>query len=297
MSELVTVDKLPDLPTRPDESHKGTFGTVIVVGGSATMIGAPALCARAALRSGSGLVKIATTGDVLPYALTIEPCATGVLLQGDAEGWRHEIDIADPDGKAVLAVGPGMGLAEGGGQKVLALLRGNRPIVLDADGLNLLARTGRPRPRPREDGGAELVMTPHPGEFARLAKPLGITECPTDPGSRSEAAAKLAKHHHAVVLLKGQHTVVTDGQRLYTNQTGNPALATAGSGDVLTGLIASLIGQGMSAFDAAVLGAKLHGQAGDIWAKRHGQSGIRAQDLTDRLPEVFKDAQSNDPRA
>jgi hydroxyethylthiazole kinase-like uncharacterized protein yjeF len=286
MSELVTIEKIPDLPTRPDEAHKGTFGTVIVVGGSPTMIGAPALCARAALRSGSGLVKIATTGDVLPYALTIEPCATGVLLQGNAEGWRHGIDAADPDGKAVLAVGPGMGLAEGGGQKVLALLRGDRPIVLDAGGLNLLARTGRPRPR--SNTGAELVMTPHPGEFARLAKPLGITECPINPASRSQAAAKLAKLHHAVVLLKGQHTVVTDGQRVYLNQTGNPALATAGSGDVLTGLIASLIGQGMSAFDAAVLGAKLHGQAGDIWAKRHGQSGLRAIDLADALPDVFR---------
>lgn len=284
MSELTTLEKIPDLPSRPGEAHKGTFGTVIVVGGSATMIGAPALCARAALRSGSGLVKIATTGDVLAHALTIEPCATGVLLHGDAEAWRHGIDAADPEGRAVLAVGPGMGLAQGGGQKVLALLRGKRPIVLDADGLNLLARTGRPRPR----GGAELVMTPHPGEFARLAKPLGITDCPTDPASRAGTAAKLAQAHHAVVLLKGQHTVVTDGQGLYINQTGNPAIATAGSGDVLTGLIASLIGQGLSAFDAAVLGAYLHGRAGDNWAKRHGRSGLRAVDLADELPDVFE---------
>ncbi len=285
MSELTTIEKLPDPPKRPDEGHKGTFGTVIVVGGHATMIGAPALCARAALRSGSGLVKIATTGDVLPYALTIEPCATGVLLSGDAEGWRHGIDAADPDGKAVLAVGPGMGLADGGGQKVMSLLRGSRPIVLDADGLNLLARIGRPRPR----GGAELVMTPHPGEFQRLAKPLGITDCPTDPASRPQAAAKLAVAHHAVVLLKGQHTVITDGQQLTLNQTGNPALATAGSGDVLTGLIASLIGQGMPAFDAAVLGAHLHGLAGDNWAKHHGRSGLRASDLADALPGVFQE--------
>jgi len=288
MSDLTTVEKLPDLPSRPDDAHKGTFGTVIVVGGSATMIGAPALCARAALRSGSGLVKIASAGDVLAHALTIEPCATGVILSGEAEAWRHGIDAADPDRKAVLAVGPGMGLARGGGQKVLALLHGNRPIVLDADGLNLLARTGRPRPRPRGSGGAELVMTPHPGEFARLAKPLDITDCPTDPASRPQAAVKLALALHSVVLLKGRHTVVTDGQRLYVNQTGNPALATAGSGDVLTGLIASLIGQGLAAFDAAVLGTYVHGLAGDHWAKRHGRSGLRAADLTDELPAAFQ---------
>jgi hydroxyethylthiazole kinase-like uncharacterized protein yjeF len=294
MSGLTTVEKIPGLPPRPDEAHKGTFGTVVVVGGSATMIGAPALCARAALRSGTGLVKIATTPEVLPYALTIEPCATGVLLGGDAEGWRHGIDEVDPESKAVLAVGPGMGLADGGGQKVLALLRGQRPVVLDADGLNLLARTGRPRPRPRNTGGAELVMTPHPGEFERLAKPLGITECPTDPASRPDAAAKLAKAHHSVVLLKGRHTVVTDGQRLYVNQTGNPALATAGSGDVLTGLIASLIGQGLPAFDAAVLGAHLHGQAGDNWAKQHGRSGLRATDIADELPEVFEQCRTSE---
>lgn len=283
MSELSTVQTLPDLPSRPDDAHKGTFGTVIVVGGSATMIGAPALCARAALRSGSGLVKIATTPDVLPYTLTIEPCATGVLLEGDAESWRSAIDSADPDSRAVLAVGPGMGLAPGGGRKVLSLLRGERPMVLDADGLTLFARTGRPRPHSH----ADLILTPHPGEFARLAKPLGITDSPTDPATRPQAAAKLAQAHRGVVLLKGQHTVVTDGQKVFINQTGNPALATAGTGDVLTGLIASLIGQGLSAFDAAVLGAHLHGKAADQWAQHHGRSGLRAQDLADQLPRAF----------
>jgi hydroxyethylthiazole kinase-like uncharacterized protein yjeF len=287
MDNLTPVEQIPEPPKRPDDAHKGTFGTVIVVGGCETMIGAPALCARAALRSGAGLVKIATTADVLPYALTIEPGATGVLLNGDDDGWRQAIDRADPDSKAVLAVGPGMGLATGGGQKVLSLLRGNRSMVLDADGLNLLARTGRPRPRPRNDH-AELVLTPHPGEFTRLAQPLGITDSPTDSATRPHAAAKLARAHHGTVLLKGQHTVVTDGTRLYVNQTGNPALATAGSGDILTGLIASLIAQGMPAFDAAVLAAHLHGEAADHWAKAHGNRGLRAQELADELPGAFE---------
>ena len=284
MQDLTPVSAIPDPPARPKDAHKGTFGTVIVVGGSATMIGAPALCARAALRSGVGLVKIATSPDVLAHALSIEPGATGVLLTGGADHWRQAIDRADPDGKAVLAVGPGMGLAEGGGQKVLSLLRGDRPIVLDADGLNLLARTGRPRPR----GEAPLVLTPHPGEFARLAEPFGITESPTDTDTRPRAAAKLADIHHAVVLLKGRHTVVTDGKQLFINQTGNPALATAGSGDVITGLIASLIAQHMPPFDAARLAAHLHGRAADQWAQHHAPLGLRAQDLADLLPDAIR---------
>lgn len=281
--KLTPVEQLPDLPNRPDDAHKGTFGTVIIVGGSETMIGAPALCARAAFRSGAGLVKIATTPDVLPHALTIEPGATGIVLSEDDNDWRQAIDKADPDGKSVLAVGPGLGLDTGGGQKVLSLLRGDRPIVLDADGLNLLARTARPCPK-RDN--AQLVLTPHPGEFTRLAQHLGITDSPTDPVSRPQAAAKLALAHHGTVLLKGQHSVVTDGTRLYINQTGNPALATAGSGDILTGLIAALIAQGLPAFDAACLGAHLHGLAADQWAKRHGQRGLRAQDLADELPDT-----------
>ena len=283
MPELITVDNLPAFPDRPDDAHKGTFGTVIVVGGSSTMIGAPALCARAALRSGVGLVKIATAPDVLPHALTIEPSATGILLTGDDNVWRQAIDRADPDNKAVLAVGPGMGLAAGGGRKVLSLLRGSRPVVLDADGLNLLARTGRPRPR----SDAPLVLTPHPGEFTRLAQPLGITDAPTDPDARPQAAAKLAQAHHAIVLLKGKHTVISDGKHVCINQTGNPALATAGSGDILTGLIASLIAQHMPAFDAARLAAHLHGQAADQWTQNHGPVGLRAQDLADLLPDIL----------
>jgi NAD(P)H-hydrate epimerase len=283
MNNLTPVEQVPGPPARSEDGHKGTFGTVIVVGGSSTMLGAPALCARAALRSGVGLVKIATTADVLPYALTIEPGATGVPLGGDDDAWRQAIDRADPDARAVLAVGPGMGLATGGGQRVLSLLRGRRPTVLDADGLNLLARTGRPRPR----SDAELVLTPHPGEFQRLAQPLGIRQRPTDLDTRADAAAELARAHRGTVLLKGRHTVVTDGDRLYVNQTGNPALATAGSGDVLTGLIAALIAQGMTGFDAAVLGAHLHGLAADRWAGQHGPRGLRAPDLADALPGAF----------
>lgn len=300
------VKTLPHLPTRPDDAHKGTFGTVIVVGGCATMIGAPALCARAAFRGGAGLVKIASPPEVLPHVLTIEPGATGIALPPEGVGAAvRAIDAADPEGRAALAIGPGLGgdpLKRG---LALRLLDGPRNVVLDADGLNALAASlPEDTTAPAGDAAALLgletrqmptrVLTPHPGEFARLAGPLGIAADPTDPDQRVEAAAALAKALSAVVLLKGQRTVVADGERYAVNTTGNPALATAGSGDVLAGLIASLIAQGMAPFEAAQLGAHLHGLAADQWAKHHGPRGLRAADLADAIPTAFSEV--NGPR-
>ena len=284
MSELAVVSHAPSPPARPDDAHKGTFGTVIVVGGNATMIGAPAICAAAALRTGVGLVKLATMPDVLPFALTIEPGATGIRLDGNVDRQLAALDEADPERRAVLAIGPGLGRDEAARDMVMALLRGKRPAVLDADGLNLLAQQGGPRPT----SGPPLVMTPHPGEFKRLAQPLRISASPTDAAQRADAAAQLARAHHAVVLLKGPGTIVTDGVQVYTNGTGNPALATAGSGDVLTGVIASLIAQGQSPFDAASLGAHLHGRAADQWAQCHGPAGLTALTLAQQLPDALQ---------
>ncbi|MEX0775298.1 MAG: NAD(P)H-hydrate dehydratase [Phycisphaeraceae bacterium] len=281
------VQAIPAAPPRPADAHKGTFGTVIVVGGSATMIGAPALCATAAFRSGAGLVKLATLPQVLPFAIAIEPGATGIVLDGDAMRAVDALDDADPDGTAVLAVGPGMGRSDWWSRIVMGLLRGKRTLVLDADGLNLLAATGKPRPAGNDHQPA-LIMTPHPGEFRRLAKPLGIDDDPTDPQSRSTAAARLAEAHHAIVVLKGQHTVVSDGRRAFVNHTGNPALATAGTGDVLTGCIAALAAQGMPPWDAAVLGVYLHGLAGDLWTAQQGPSGLTSRDLANMLPTAFQ---------
>lgn len=270
--------RLPPPPSRPFDGHKGTFGTVIVVGGCPTMIGAPALCAAAALRSGAGLVKLATTQAVLPWALTIEPSATGIVLTGRVREDLRRLDAADPLHHAVLAVGPGMGDAWPP-SLVQRLLGGPRAVVLDADGLNMLARAGSAR-----TGDAPLVLTPHPGEFRRLAQPLGITRDPTDPAQRVAAATALARAHRAVVVLKGRHTVVADASRHRINTTGNPALATAGTGDVLTGIIASLIAQGLAPFDAASLGTHLHGLAADDWATMHGDAGMTASELATLLP-------------
>lgn len=278
------VTRIPPPPPRPADAHKGTFGTVIVVGGSATMIGAPALTASAALRGGAGLVKLAMPAAILPFAITIEPSATGIVLPGDAGGCVTALDTADPKQQAVLAVGPGLGRSAETRQLVWKLLSGPRPMVLDADGLNALAAAKKPRLA----HGPLLVMTPHPGEFARLAEPLRIKGDPTDAKQRHALAAELAQAHHAVVVLKGRRTVVTDGRQYYVNQTGNPALATAGTGDVLTGLIAALIAQGLPPFDAAILGAHLHGLAADLWSEKNGPSGLTASDLAANLPIAFQ---------
>jgi NAD(P)H-hydrate epimerase len=284
MSELQIIDDLPDLPARPDDAHKGTFGTIIIVGGCATMIGAPALCATSALRAGAGLVKIATEPGILAATITIEPSATGIALDDDAIRAADQLDEADPDCSAVLAVGPGLGRSNRAASLVDRLLDGRRTIVLDADGLNKLAESGRELTAE----GPDIVMTPHPGEFARLASPLGIEHDPKNPATRPQAAAELAQRHHAVVLLKGTRTVVSDGQRVYVNTTGGPALSTAGTGDVLTGLIGSLIAQGMQPFDAATLGAYLHGRAADLWTARRGPRGLTATELARLLPEAMQ---------
>lgn len=256
------------------------------------MIGAPALCATAALRAGAGLVKIATWEHVLPFALAIEPGATGLMFQDDISANLRNLEQADPGNRAVLAVGPGIGQAPSAGRLVNALLAGPRTVVLDADGLNLLAASGQSPPT-ADPAAPPVVMTPHPGEFQRLALALGIEQDATHSKQRSPAAVALARAHRCIVVLKGPGTVVTDVQRLYVNTTGNPALSTAGTGDVLSGVIASLIAQSMSPFDAASLGVYLHGLAADLWANQYGPSGLTARDLAKRLPEAFQRHRAN----
>lgn len=274
---------IPAFPDRPIDAHKGTFGTVLSVGGSAGMIGAPTLVATAALRIGAGLVRIACARELVPFCLTIEPCATGIELIGDADAMTLAIERAC-DEKSVLAIGPGMGVGPVQQALVESLLRLDRPAVLDADGLNNLSRIADATVVPR----CPLVMTPHPGEFARLAQAARVRADPTDPQQRVEAATGLAKAFGAVVVLKGWQTVVSDGERSYINQTGNPALATAGSGDVLTGAIGGLLAQGMAIFDAAVLGVYLHGLAADLWMASNGTAGLRASDLAAHLPLAIR---------
>lgn len=286
MTLTLDASPLPASPLRPADAHKGTFGTVVVVGGSAAMIGAPALSAGAALRSGAGLVKILTDPAIVPAVLTLEPCATAILAGTSAMESLDRLTAADPDESAVLAIGPGMGQSEYAFQLVEALIGSSRHMVLDADALNILAQirpggiTALDRP--------QLVLTPHPGEFRRLAASLGILFSPTDPAQRPQAAAALARAFNAIVLLKGKDTVISDGRKYRINHAANPAMATAGCGDVLTGLIAALMAQGQSAWQAAVLGAHLHSLAGESWLREIGPSGMTAMDLLHRLPLAFK---------
>jgi NAD(P)H-hydrate epimerase len=282
---LEVIAATPRLPPRQPDGHKGTYGRVLVVAGGRGMTGAAVLCGSGALRGGAGLVQVACPYDIQPVVAAGNPCYLTAGLTHRADGTFNEAGVEELTRLAepadVLAVGPGLGHREDVGFLVRGLLVAvpNKPVVLDADGLNVLA--------PLKDGPPErpgpLVLTPHPGEFARL---LGIPTAQVQ-ADREGLAAEFGRRHKLVLLLKGHRTVVTDGQRVYRNDTGNPGMATGGSGDVLTGLVAALIGQGLSPFEAAALGAWAHGRAGDLAAGELSQVALTAADLLDYLPRVF----------
>ena len=282
---LAAYERPPLLPARPLDGHKGTFGTVIIIGGCPTMPGAPALCARAALRGGAGLARIAADREVLGLSLVIEPHATGIELPDPPEtGW---LDSADPAGRAVLAVGPGMGKSARARATLETVLPDARPMVLDADGLNLLSDLCPDRIAAESNPNrGERILTPHPGEFARLVRALGLKPPEATPKARSEAAVSLARRLGAVIVLKGANTVIADGNDHWINPTGGPVLGVGGSGDVLTGLIAALIAGGLTARDAARLGPWMHGAAAGLWRIEHGDAGLRASELADLLPRI-----------
>lgn len=312
------------LPARSLDSHKGTFGTVAVLGGSAgdlldahggrgpVMLGAPALSALGALRAGAGLVKIGAPAPVLQAALTLCPSATGLAISTDADGWYEPhvaagfVDrvLASCD---VLAIGPGLGTSPGACAAVLrAMQQDHVPIILDADGLNCLSSI----PEFLRDFRAPAVLTPHPGEFKRLVGAIGLKGDLGLSESRERAAEQLAQRLGRIVVLKGHQTVVTDGQRTWVcpAHLGHPCLATAGTGDVLTGLIASLAaqfvapavhpavarlapqmsanaGKPLDLFGAAVAGVTAHALAGSVWAMLNGcEGGLMATDLVELLP-------------
>jgi len=278
------------LPRRPRDGHKGTFGTVLVVAGSRGMAGAAVLAGRAALRAGAGLVRVSCPADVLEIVATSYPGYT-------THGIRQHADGSFADGAALeliplaraasaVAIGPGLGR----GSTVVALVQSllaelrEVPIVLDADGLFAVS--------PFADEYAKrkgpLILTPHPGEFARLTG----SERPGSDVERLEQAEAFARRFPCVLLLKGAGTIVAIASRIYRNSTGNPGMATGGSGDVLTGVIAGLVGQGLPAFEAAALGAYVHGRAGDLAASVLGQTALTATDLLDYLPAAFRDQES-----
>ncbi|UCD49263.1 MAG: NAD(P)H-hydrate dehydratase [Phycisphaerales bacterium] len=280
------VREVPKLEPRPVDGHKGTFGKVCVIAGSVGMSGAAALAGRAALRSGAGLVRVATAQSALPTVAALEPCYTTIPLAEDTAGrisdkGIHSLLAAAAENDAV-AIGPGLGTSAGLRSVIATLLQQEHlRLLIDGDGLNNLSKL-LDWPRRCQ---ADVILTPHPGEMQRLWSGLFRETMPAD---RQEAAGHLAQTTGSVVALKGAGTVVTDGQRVYVNDSGNPGMATAGSGDVLTGLIVALMGQGQAGFEATVLGVYLHGLAGDIAARERGQISLMATDIVEALPEAFQ---------
>ncbi len=315
---------LPPLPARPTDGHKGTFGTVTIIGGrddpDACMIGAPALAARAALRTGCGLVRLVMGRSILAHAIEVEPGATGVPVAFDAQGaiephaMTARVDEA-ARASTCLVVGPGLGMGEASQAATLrAIQQEDVPVVLDADALSVLATIDELNRELR----ARLILTPHPGEFQRLASSLRISDRPKSDDDRAEATAALAQRLGCIVVLKGHRTVVSDGLRAWTCERGGPWLATAGTGDVLCGVIAGLIAQHgepvpmaglsdemrarmpsdpvrpLSLYDAARLGVSLHAQAGDAWsAHANARGGMLARELCDWLPGVVEEARAD----
>ena len=281
-----TIKKIPRLPRRKSDSHKGDFGRVLIVGGSRGMIGAPALAASAALRSGAGLVKMALPNRIQLTTAALEPCATSLALSDTAGGTFSSAAIPKIISAArdhdVIAIGPGLGTSAALTKLLAAVIAlPHKPVVIDADGLNNLSKI---KDWPKKTR-AKLILTPHPGEAKRLWSSLSKSAYPRD---RRAAALSLARACKQTVVLKGAGTIVTDGSRVYKNTTGNPGMATGGTGDVLTGIIAALLGQGLSLFDSAVLGVYLHGRAGDLAAEMVGQVSLIATDLLEVLPDAFR---------
>jgi ADP-dependent NAD(P)H-hydrate dehydratase len=283
------VTQLPSLAPRAADSNKGDFGRVLIVAGSRGMAGAAILCGRAALRGGAGLVKLAVPHEVLPIVAAGDPCYMTVPLSQDGHGQLDFASLAEifsqEQTQTVLAVGPGLGRGADLARLMPELVgKATRPLVLDADGLNAFAGAASKL----HTAGVPLIITPHPGEFARL---LGV-DTRTVQDQREELAARFARERLAIVVLKGHGTIVTDGRRLYQNTTGNPGMATGGTGDVLTGLIAALVGQGLEPFAAAQLGVYLHGLAGDLARDERGEVSLIATDLLDLLPRAIRQFQS-----
>ncbi|MEI6564777.1 MAG: NAD(P)H-hydrate dehydratase [bacterium] len=275
------------LTRRSNMAHKGDFGHVLVIGGAIGYAGAPAMAAMAALRSGAGLVTSLVPRPIYPVVAGAmlevmthpgEETDVGSLSAASWEVWRSRLNDFTS-----IVVGPGMSPHPDTTAWIHHLLKEcRRPLLLDADALNVLAGN----PERIAKAGCPVVITPHPGELARL---LGCSRDDVQ-RNREEAAREAARRTKAVVVLKGAGTLVAqDGQPLHMNMTGNPGMATGGTGDILAGLIGGLLAQGLSPFDAACTGVFLHGRAGDNAMWRRSQASLTATDLIKELGNVFRE--------
>ncbi len=272
--DLITTPLTP--PARPADGNKGTFGRALILAGSVGMSGAAGLSGVAALRGGAGLVTVAVPHPIQPIVAGFEPSYMTRGLPASAEGRFSLASLAVLESlippQDAIACGPGWGQSDELHEILGWLLRTVRqPLLIDADALNLLSHT----PQWLDPSVGPRILTPHPGEFARLTK----TDVASVQNRRIDAAVEFAEKQRVTVLLKGAGTVITDGTRVAINTTGNSGMATGGSGDVLTGLIAALLAQRMEPFEAARLGAHLHGLAGDLAAAELSQPALIASDL------------------
>ncbi len=280
IKQLTHDDVLSILPDRDPCAHKGDFGKILLLCGSRGYTGAAALAAMGALRAGAGLVFLGVPESI--YAIeAIKLTEPVVFPLPDKEG-ALSVEASNTiaqhlAGKDAVLIGPGLSQSEGAFSAVKTVLECYEgPVVLDADGINVLQAhkdivRGRTSP---------TILTPHAVEFGRLG---GIIH-----KGRIESAMELAEDLGAVILLKGHDTVITDGKDCYVNPTGNPGMAVGGSGDVLSGILVSLLGQGLPPLTAAACGAWLHGAAGDLCAREIGQYGMLPTDMLNVLPRLLK---------
>ncbi|MEE2936553.1 MAG: NAD(P)H-hydrate dehydratase [Planctomycetota bacterium] len=284
------------LPSRRRDAHKGSFGSVLMIGGSRGMSGSIAMSAVAALRTGAGLVTAAIPDRCLETVAAFHPAIMTLAVDETQEGAFSDQAVSQlgkrVSGVSAIGCGPGMTTGSGSIRMVERLLETrSSPMVLDADGLNCLAALSYSDPTGMNtatlenkwgDVGGPLVLTPHPGEWERLS---GVPA--SDRDGQLEAAEVLSRKKDIVIVVKGGPTCVVHSGGVWTNQTGNPGMATAGSGDVLTGVITALLAQQLSPWDAARLGVWVHGLAGDLAAVSHGQIGMTSCEILDFLPQAM----------
>lgn len=271
LTDIQTAEAL--LIKRKQDGHKGDFGKVGIIGGSAGMAGSVCMAAKSALRSGAGLVYVFVPDEIINI-VSIKLTEAIVLKESEISNYLDKLD----------AIAIGMGYSQNGRIKhimKMVMQKFTKPVVIDADGINFLASNIELLKSKK----CPAVLTPHPGEFSRLIK-MDIEEVNSN---RIFLATKYANELNSVILLKGAGTVVSSIEgTVRINSTGNSGMATAGSGDVLSGIIAAFLAQGMNTFDSASIGAYIHGLSGDIVKKDKTEYGIIASDITDNLPSAFK---------
>ncbi len=274
------------IPDRKKDTHKGNYGKLAVIGGSTGMIGAPCLSSFAALKTGSGLVYTVVPNSI--YEIVAIKSLENIVIPVADEDKGHFSDTSfqdfcrantDSNRFDTVAIGPGMGRSRESIGFLKQIISMNLPTVVDADGLNIISME-----KEIIKLNDKLILTPHTAEFSRLSG-LEIEQIESD---RENCARDFAKKYGIILVLKGANTVVTDGDSVYINETGNPGMATAGSGDVLTGIISSFLGQGFGVFESAKLGVYIHGLAGDIAAYRLDEYSLTAGDIIDSLSDAIK---------